>query len=84
MSDKKHEELAATIGITIATKFTSVNQSLHTNKLAIDKNQKDIQDLKETMNYQSKQIHDQEKEIADLNGKLALGDLIARKEARAV
>ena len=80
--DKKHADLKASVGVTIATKFTTVNQDLHAKTTAIEKNQKDIQDLKDCMNYQSKQIDDQSKLIAEMKTQLALGDLVARREAR--
>jgi hypothetical protein len=81
--EKKHDDLKSTIGVTIATKFTTVNQDLHAKTSAIEKNQKDIQDLKDCMNFQSKQIDDQAKLITEMKTQLALGDLVARREARA-
>jgi hypothetical protein len=60
---KKSDDLSNTIAVTIATKFTSINQSVHLNKTLAEKNASDISDLKDSLDFQANQLLEREKEI---------------------
>jgi hypothetical protein len=77
----RHEELSSTIATTIATKFTQIDQVIHTNSATTDKNSKDIEAVHITIANQGDQIKLQGDQIKDLMSKLELGDTISRKEA---
>jgi hypothetical protein len=79
---KKSDDMEDTIARTIATKFTAINQTVHDNTAKVVTNTTDISDLKHTVEFQASQILDQAKEIKALQDKLALGDPIARRDAR--
>ena len=82
MMNTKHQELTDSIAITIASELTQINAKLYANAITVQQNTQEITALKALVANQDATILTQGEAINDLQTKLALGDTIARKEAR--